>query len=96
MNALKKLQQFDTISPRQLKVETYKKYFTLPQQEFKEKWLNKEDFSLYNYNHFKEKLDKDSLSSHPEVALRIENLRQLFPSLPHHLFHQKLRKVLRI
>lgn len=81
VNALKKLQQFDTISPRQLKAETYKKYFTLPQQEFKEKWLNKEDFSLYNYNHFKEKLDKDSISSHPEVALRIEKLKTTFPEL---------------
>jgi len=81
VNTLKRLQVFDTISPRELKVETYKKYFNLPKQEFKDKWLKKEDFSLYNYDHFKEKLNKDSLASHPEVALRIEKLRKIFPEL---------------
>ncbi|WP_421746291.1 M48 family metalloprotease [Chryseobacterium gambrini] len=81
VNALKRLEDFDTISPRELKVETYKKYFNLPKQEFKDKWLKKEDFSLYNYNHFKEKLNKDSLKSHPEMVLRINNLKKLFPEL---------------
>ncbi|SIS86935.1 Peptidase family M48 [Chryseobacterium gambrini] len=81
VNALKRLEDFDTISPRELKVETYKKYFNLPKQEFKDKWLKKEDFSLYNYNHFKEKLNKDSLRSHPEMVLRINNLKKLFPEL---------------
>lgn len=81
VNALKRLQDFDTISPRELKVETYKKYFNFPKQAFQDKWLKKEDFSLYNYNHFKEKLDKDSLASHPEVTLRIEKLKKIFPEL---------------
>lgn len=81
VNTLKRLQDFDTISPRELKVETYKKYFNLPKQGFKDKWLKKEDFSLYNYNNFKEKLNKDSLASHPEVVLRIEKLRKIFPEL---------------
>ncbi|WP_428071190.1 M48 family metalloprotease [Chryseobacterium gambrini] len=81
VNALKRLEDFDTISPRELKVETYKKYFNLPKQEFKDKWLKKEDFSLYNYNHFKEKLNKDSLKSHPEMVLRINNLKKVFPEL---------------
>lgn len=81
VNALKRLEDFDTISPRELKVETYKKYFNLPKQEFKDKWLKKEDFSLYNYNHFKEKLNKDSLRSHPEMVLRINNLKKVFPEL---------------
>lgn len=81
VNTLKRLQDFDTISPRVLKVETYKKYFDLPKQGFKDKWLKKEDFSLYNYNNFKEKLNKDSLASHPEVVLRIEKLRKIFPEL---------------
>lgn len=81
INALQRLQDFDTISPRELKVETYKKYFNLPKQEFQEKWMKKEDFSLYNYNHFKEKLNKDSLASHPEVTLRIEKLKNTFPEL---------------
>ncbi|WBV59466.1 M48 family metalloprotease [Chryseobacterium camelliae] len=81
INTLKRLQDFDTISPRELKIETYKKYFNLPKQEFKDKWLKKEDFSLYNYNNFKEKLNKDSLASHPEIVLRIERLRTIFPEL---------------
>lgn len=81
INTLKRLEDFDTISPREIKIETYKKYFNLPKQEFKNKWLNKEDFSLYNYNHFKEKLNKDSLASHPEVTLRINNLKKKFPEL---------------
>ncbi|MFC3160260.1 Peptidase family M48 [Chryseobacterium arachidis] len=81
INTLKRLEDFDTISPRELKVETYKKYFNLPKQEFKDKWLKKEDFSLYNYNNFKEKLDKDSLKSHPEITLRINHLKKLFPEL---------------
>jgi len=81
INALKRLEDFDTISPRPLKVETYKKFFNLPKQEFKDKWLAKEDFSLYNYNHFNEKLNKDSLKSHPEVMRRINNLKKIFPEL---------------
>ncbi|WP_294296632.1 M48 family metalloprotease [uncultured Chryseobacterium sp.] len=81
INTLKRLEDFDTISPRALKVETYKKYFNLPNQEFKDKWLKKEDFSLYNYSHFKEKLNKDSLKSHPEITLRINQLKKLFPEL---------------
>ena len=81
INTLKRLEDFDTISPRQLKVETYKKFFNLPKQEFKDKWLAKEDFSLYNYDHFNEKLNKDSLKSHPEVTRRINNLKKIFPEL---------------
>jgi len=81
VNALKRLEDFDTISPRVLKVETYKKYFNLPNQQFKERWLKKEDFSLYNYNHYKEKLNKDSLRTHPEIILRINQLKKNFPEL---------------
>ena len=81
INTLKRLEDFDSISPRTLKVETYKKYFSLPKQEFKDKWLKKEDFSLYNYKHYKEKLNKDSLRSHPEMVLRINNLKKIFPEL---------------
>ena len=81
INTLKRLEDFDTISPRTLQVETYKKYFNLPNQEFKEKWLKKEDFSLYNYNNYKDKLDKDSIKSHPEVANRINHLKKIFPEL---------------
>lgn len=81
VNMLKRLQDFDTISPRVLKVETYKKFFELPNQHFKDQWLKKEDFSLYNYDFYKEKFNKDSLASHPEMAKRIENIKKVFPEL---------------
>lgn len=44
INTLKRLEDFDTISPRELKVETYKKFFNLPKQEFNEKWMKKKIF----------------------------------------------------
>lgn len=81
VNGLQKLQTYDTISPRELKVETYKKLFDFPKQAFNDKWMKKEDFSLYNYNFYKEKLNKDSLASHPEMMKRIEKLKKTFPEL---------------
>ncbi|RLJ31041.1 peptidase M48-like protein [Chryseobacterium sp. 7] len=81
VNALQRLQDFDTISPRELKVDTYRKLFNLPKQAFNEKWMKKEDFSLYNYNFYKEKLNKDSLASHPEISRRIEMLKKTFAEL---------------
>lgn len=89
VNAWKRMEDFDTISPRKLKVETYKKYFSLPSQKFKDQWLEKEDFSLYNYNHYKEKLNKDSLRSHPEMTLRIDNLKKIFPELKNEAADEK-------
>ena len=81
INSLKNLQKFDTISPKKLQVETYKKLYDLPAFPFKEKWLKMEDFSAYNYSNYKEKLDKDSLSSHPEISARIKKLEKSFPEL---------------
>ncbi|WP_228438441.1 M48 family metalloprotease [Chryseobacterium pennae] len=81
INGLQKLQTFDTVSPRELKIETYKKLYDLPKQAFKDKWMKKEDFSLYNYNFYKEKLNKDSLASHPEMVKRLEKLKKTFPEL---------------
>jgi hypothetical protein len=81
INAYKNLQKYDTISPTVVLEETYKSLYTLPKLAFKEKWLNKEDFSLYNYDLYKEKLEKDSLSSHPETELRLDFLRKTFPEL---------------
>ena len=78
-NALLTLKQFDSISPKVLKTETYKQFFDLPEHPFKEKWLQKEDFSTYDYSHYKEKIDKDSVASHPELDLRIKYLDTQFP-----------------
>jgi hypothetical protein len=46
VNTLKRLQDFDTISPRVVKVETYKKYFDLPKQGFKDNGLKKGFFTV--------------------------------------------------
>lgn len=81
INSLKTLEQFDSISPKELKVETYRKLFNLPTKPFNEKWLQKEDFTQYNYGLYKAKLDKDSLSTHPEIPLRIQHLQKLYPEL---------------
>ncbi|MDR2206364.1 MAG: M48 family metalloprotease [Flavobacteriaceae bacterium] len=81
LNAMKNIRDFDSISPRELKIETYKKLYDLPAQPFKEKWMKEEDFSLYNYDFYKEKLDEDSLSTHPETLVRIAALEKEFPEL---------------
>ena len=81
LNALKNLNDFDSISPRELKTETYKSLFDVPNHPFKEKWMKSEDFSLYNYDFYKDKLDKDSLASHPEMTKRIELLQKNFDEL---------------
>lgn len=79
LNALNLMVRYDTIKPKGLKIEIYRKMFDLPNQKFDEKWMLKEDFSSYNYNLFKEKIDKDSISSHPETVDRISRIKKLFP-----------------
>ena len=81
VNALKNLEKYDTISPYEVTTDTYKKLFTTPEQPFKEKWLAIEDFSNYNYDHFKEKINKDSVSTHPELIERISFLKKQFKEL---------------
>ncbi|MES2410250.1 MAG: M48 family metallopeptidase, partial [Bacteroidota bacterium] len=79
LSALNLMARYDTINPKGLKIEIYKKMFDLPNQKFDEKWLLKEDFSKYNYDLFKEKIDKDSISTHPEMIDRIARIATLFP-----------------
>ena len=76
INAFKNLEQYDTISPNEVVTDTYKKIFTIPGQAFKEKWLNMEDFSGYNYSNYTEKINKDSISTHPEINERIAILKK--------------------
>ncbi|MFC4165022.1 M48 family metallopeptidase [Epilithonimonas zeae] len=77
--ALLNLKKYDTISPKIVKAETYKQFFDLPNHPFKEQWMKKEDFSGYDYSHYKEKIDKDSVASHPEIEARIQYLDKHFP-----------------
>lgn len=79
--ALRNLEEFDTISPTVVHKETYRELFDLQQAPFQDKWMKMEDFSAYNYHQFKTKLDKDSLSSHPEIVDRLNFLQTKFHEL---------------
>ena len=81
LNAYNLMAEYDTIKPKGLMPETYRKVFDLPNQPFKEEWMKREDFSSYDYSKYKEKFDEDSLKSHPEIAERIAYLKTLFPEL---------------
>jgi Zn-dependent protease with chaperone function len=72
---------YDTIRPVGLNISTYKKVFNLQQQPFNEKWLQKEDFTKYNYTNFKERYNEDSIDSHPETVFRIAELKRKFSEL---------------
>lgn len=78
LNILKELDDYqENIKEKQiLDTMDYKRLFDLPHYPFDEKWLVQEDFSDYNYDLYKEKIDKDSIRSHPEVEERILILRK--------------------
>lgn len=73
--------RFDTLQPMGLQPETYRRIFDLPELPFKESWMKQEDFSAYDYSKFKEDFHPDSLKAHPELSLRVDRLRRLFPEL---------------
>lgn len=81
VEALELMERYDTSRPDGLAIEAYKRFFDLPDQRFEDKWLDMEDFSSYDYTLFKEKLDKDSVSSHPKIRERIQVLKNSFPEL---------------
>ena len=53
----------------------------MPDLPFKGEWMAMENFTDYNYSHYTEKIDKDSLLSHPKGIERIERLKKSFPEL---------------
>lgn len=81
VNALKNLLDFDTISPKKLSEKIYFKLYDLPNQKFNKKWLQLDDFTSYNYDGFKQKLDKDSIATHPETEERVASLKSSFQEL---------------
>lgn len=83
LNAFRLLENFDTISPRELKLETYKQLYSLPEQPFQDKWMKTEDFTAYDYSKYKEKFNEDSIRTHPEIEKRIAKLKTDFPELQH-------------
>lgn len=81
INALKLMEAYDSLPVISLDSTIYERFFNLPKQPFKSEWLQMEEFSSYNYSQYKEKINKDSIKSHPEVRQRIEKLATDFPEL---------------
>ncbi|TWP30055.1 peptidase M48 [Apibacter muscae] len=81
VDALELMEEYDSIKPSGLKEDIYRKIFSLPNQPFKDDWLKREDFSNYDYSLYKEKIDKDSIATHPEIEDRINKLRTYFPGM---------------
>jgi hypothetical protein len=81
LNTYKLMAEYDSIKPKGLLLETYRKVFDLPNQKFKEEWLKREDFSGYDYSKYHARFNEDSLKSHPETEKRITLLKKLFPEL---------------
>ena len=79
-NAFMRLKLFEDAPSYALDTTLYRRLFDLEQQPFKPKWLAKEDFSAYNYNNFKDKIDADSIASHPVLSLRIEKIKSFMPT----------------
>lgn len=81
IETLRLIEKYDTITPKGLSKTIYKNTFDLPSHPFKEDWLKIEDFSNYDYSLLKEKINKDSISSHPEIDARIKKLELMYPEL---------------
>lgn len=56
----------------------YYKLFDLPEQHFKQAWLEGEDFDQYHYFKKEEEYHEDSLQSHPPIEVRIQNLKNYY------------------
>jgi len=73
--------KYDSVPMPEIGTDIYRKLFDLPNQPFNDQWLKMEDFSVYDYSRFREKFDRDSLSSHPEMNERIARLERIYPEL---------------
>ncbi len=81
ISALQLLAKYKNIPNIKLDSSVYKSFFNLPKQPFKKSWLAMEEFSAYDYSNYKEKINKDSIKSHPEFAERIEKMKKDFSEL---------------
>jgi len=73
--------RYDTLKVEAVPEAIYEQVFNLPNQKFKEEWMDIEDMSAYDYSLYKEKFNQDSLSTHPDIELRVKRLEFLFPAL---------------
>ena len=81
VGALEHLSKLDSVHNGNINEDDYKNFFTIPEYGFKEDWLKIEQFSGYNYKNYKEKINRDSIKSHPETLERILHLKTTFSEL---------------
>lgn len=79
VNSFLRLKEFEDSPSYTLDSTIYYRLFNLEKQPFNSKWLEKEDFSAYNYSHFKEKINSDSIATHPELTNRIYKIKSFMP-----------------
>ncbi len=82
LKTFEELMVADTSPKYILKEETYFTYFNLPEQKFKEEWLNNTK-PLPNEEVDERFISFDSLKVHPETSERIQKLKNNFPELSH-------------
>lgn len=80
-SALQLLAKYEKLKNIELDSTVYKIFFDIPKQPFQDSWIKMEEFSDYNYSHYKEKINKDSIETHPEYNERIAKLNKDFPEL---------------
>ena len=78
IDALELMAEYDSVKLKGVKENIYRKIFNLPNQPFNENWFKTEDFSKYDYSLYQEKINKDSISTHPEIEDRIKKLKSSF------------------
>ncbi len=81
VNAMYFLKDFDSLPNIAIEVADYRRLFDLPEQAFKDSWMEMEDYSRYNYDFYESRINEDSIKSHPEMVNRIEKLKKDFEIL---------------
>lgn len=81
ISALQLLAKYETLPTIELDSTVYQTFFDIPNQPFNTSWLKMEEFSKYDYSKYTEKINKDSVKSHPEFKERIDKLKDMFPEL---------------
>ncbi|MGZ0017831.1 M48 family metalloprotease [Yeosuana sp. AK3] len=81
VNTLVTLKTYDSVPSIEIDSTVYFKIFNLPNQNFKNSWLENEDFKNYNYEFYKSKIDLDSLREHPDLTFRIDKLYASFSEI---------------
>lgn len=74
VSAFQLMKEYDTLRFTGVDVGIYQRVFDLPNQAFNEKWLLKEDFSVYQDFSYTDMIDQKSLKTHPDLDLRITAL----------------------